>query len=626
MNKAVSQFINRNTKPLLIGSAAIIGFIATLFYWSVGLNIVYNDAASHLNISRRIIDNLHPGLVQLGSTWLPLLHILELPFIWNHFLWQSGLAGSAVSGISFTVSCYFLFKLLIEITSNKNAAIVGVVAFVANANILYLQSAAMFEPLLMATSLGSIYYLYKWVSSDNPSYLVISAIWILLATLTRYDGWSILLASIFVIGYTLIYKRKLRQADGVFSLYISLAGLGVAVWLLYNLLIFGNPLYFANNEFSAHAQQLVLAKSNELPTFQNLVLSARIYLTSAMLNIGVLVSVASLVGLALYIKKNRFKPTTFAALLVLAPLPFNIEALFKGQSVLWIPGLPPFQSSYFNVRYGILLLPAAILFIGYLASINKWARYSVYAIIVLQLGLFYSVYPGAKTHLNFAILRDSYAGIDASTTQAATWLGNNYTDGRILISSAKADATIFRTGIDLKNFITEGTGGYWYNSLKEPEKYAEWVVLLPSYDDGVGKQLKSNKTLADNYSVAFENQTYVVLKRSKMPSGLTQSATYTYTAIFENEKGQALINAGVVVDGQKTNTDSNGKATLVLSPGLQFVEVAERDGQKSYVHLLGAGGHSYSNTVHTYYLVTKASDPIIPDDYLLMQNLEMIPK
>ena len=83
--------------------------------------LIYNDSRSHLNISRRIIDNLTPGLAQLGGTWLPLYHLLVLPFIWNNFLYHSGLAGSIVSGIAYIGASIYIFKILEQFVKSKIA-------------------------------------------------------------------------------------------------------------------------------------------------------------------------------------------------------------------------------------------------------------------------------------------------------------------------------------------------------------------------------------------------------------------------------------------------------------------------------------------------------------------------
>ncbi len=43
-----------------------------LFYFRHGDMLLYGDAVAHINIARRVFDSRTPGLLQLGTVWLPL--------------------------------------------------------------------------------------------------------------------------------------------------------------------------------------------------------------------------------------------------------------------------------------------------------------------------------------------------------------------------------------------------------------------------------------------------------------------------------------------------------------------------------------------------------------------------
>src|SRR3954454_20251628 len=62
---------------LLLG----IGVLAAAWHHSNGYILYYGDAESHLGTARRIIDSRTPGYDQIGSPWLPLPHLLMLPFV-----------------------------------------------------------------------------------------------------------------------------------------------------------------------------------------------------------------------------------------------------------------------------------------------------------------------------------------------------------------------------------------------------------------------------------------------------------------------------------------------------------------------------------------------------------------
>ena len=55
--------------------------ISFLYYFQRGDVLLYGDAVAHLNIARRVFDSKTPGLLQLGTVWLPLPHLLMIPFL-----------------------------------------------------------------------------------------------------------------------------------------------------------------------------------------------------------------------------------------------------------------------------------------------------------------------------------------------------------------------------------------------------------------------------------------------------------------------------------------------------------------------------------------------------------------
>src|SRR5579872_557479 len=89
--------------------AALLSAGAVWFVWRQGWTLYSGDAESHLNIARRIVDSRTPGYGQIGTGWLPLLHLLILPFVSNDFLWRTGLAGAIPAASCFVAGVTFLF-------------------------------------------------------------------------------------------------------------------------------------------------------------------------------------------------------------------------------------------------------------------------------------------------------------------------------------------------------------------------------------------------------------------------------------------------------------------------------------------------------------------------------------
>ena len=77
---------------------------AVWYFYRTGATLYYGDAEAHLNIARRIIDSRTPGWNQIGTTWLPLPHLLMIPFVRHDRLWMTGLAGAIPSAIAMALA------------------------------------------------------------------------------------------------------------------------------------------------------------------------------------------------------------------------------------------------------------------------------------------------------------------------------------------------------------------------------------------------------------------------------------------------------------------------------------------------------------------------------------------
>lgn len=505
-------------RKLVVAFTFLVSVIAVYVSYATGVIVAYNDAAAHLNTARRMIDSLTPGIVQIGSVWLPLLHIAELPFAANMFLWKTGLAGAIVSGISFIIATFFLYQLSVYVTGKKLAGVLTVIVFVSNLNLLYLQTTAMFEPMLMATASGAVYYLTKWTKEAQVLHLLLGAFSIMLATLTRYDGWAMFLAASGIVVLISIFRGR-NGREGAVLLFLVLAGFGIFLWLLYNQMIFSDPLYFSRSEFSAAAQQNILEERGQLPDKHNLLSSIMTYTLAVVVNNGLIVTGMGISGIVVYLIMwlRKWELWKITPLLLLVPYGFNIVSLYAGQSVIWMPMLPPFFETYFNARYGLLMLPAIAFFSGYLIYLHGFFTLPVLSITAFQVFLFLnpSVLPIMGKEIGIITLQDTVSSVNQQTYQASTFLREHHRGELILISSASADAFIFRVGIPLRYFITEGTGRYWKESLDEPRRYAGYVVFFKDHTDRVGKRMVKISSFPDDFERIYQDQTYEIWKKRR---------------------------------------------------------------------------------------------------------------
>lgn len=519
-------------RVLIFSVAAAV--LATAYYYYSGYILAYGDAESHLNIAKRVIASPTPGFAQLGGVWLPLPHILLIPFVYFDFLWRTGLAGSIVSGISFVISSLFIYKTIYLLTKKEIPSILGALVFVLNPNALYIQSTALTEMPLIAFSSITIYFFIKYLRNDRDIVaLLATAFFGFCTTLTRYDGWFlvIFMAAALGIKYFPIRlvkkhtskallnfsKKKWELLQGRLVVFASLAFFGVFIWLVWDFLILGDPFYFTHSEFSAKSQQNALLAANQLPAYHDMMMALKYYLSTSVANVGIYTFALALIGFfASLLLKGKYK--YLIALVFSSVFVFNVYTLYAGQSVIFIPNVNPdaFKENVFNVRYGLMMLAFCAVFIGYLFSVSKtYLKIPILLLLSLQAFIF------TRPDFEIITLADGQRGISSSIAdtekiKASHWLRDEYGGGYVLLDDYARPVSITESGVSMKNIIYIGNKPYWEESLREPEKYAEWIVLKT--DDTVWKKIYNDPQirarLESKFTLVYESADRKIFKRN----------------------------------------------------------------------------------------------------------------
>jgi len=363
--------------PIALASV-MLGFLALMVCASRGILLLYGDAVAHLGIARRIVDARYPGLAQLGGVWLPLPHLLMLPFVQKMEWWQNGLAGSWPSLAAYVVGvtgCYALARKLMPV-----AWAFAATAFVAlNPNLLYLSTTAMTEPLFLALFVWSTVVAIEAVEALSAKKartasvrMIVSGLLTMAMVFTRYDGWIIGAVVWLVLALAwwrsdAAMKRATRNAFVGFTV-LSLAG--PLLWFWYNAKYQGDWLDFMRGPYSAAAIEKKTTPPGSLPRrgwhnpgWAFLYYSRAAQVDAVAWELGFGVAFAALAG-AWLVAKKRFSRV---ALLLWLPLPFYIYSIAWGSVPLFIPQMYP--GSYYNSRYGMEMLPALAIFTGVVGAL-----------------------------------------------------------------------------------------------------------------------------------------------------------------------------------------------------------------------------------------------------------------
>src|SRR5262249_39802382 len=142
-------------------------------------------------VARRIFDSLTPGWQQIGAVWLPLPHVINALPVQIDALYRSGASGTAISVLSTAVAVWVISSIVLRHSQSVVAAVAGAVLFVANPNVLYLQSTPMTEPLLFATTFVAVYAAMAWVNARALTPVMWPGLALVAACMTRYEAWPI---------------------------------------------------------------------------------------------------------------------------------------------------------------------------------------------------------------------------------------------------------------------------------------------------------------------------------------------------------------------------------------------------------------------------------------------------
>ena len=137
------------------------------------------------------------GASQLGGVWLPLPHVLMLPFISNMAMWQTGFAAVPMSMVSYALSVAGIWRLARRLMRPR-WALVAVAFYALNANLLFLSTTAMTEALFLALLVWTVVATMECVAALRAgqmriarSRMILAGVLIVGQVFTRYDGWIV---------------------------------------------------------------------------------------------------------------------------------------------------------------------------------------------------------------------------------------------------------------------------------------------------------------------------------------------------------------------------------------------------------------------------------------------------
>jgi hypothetical protein len=405
--------IPRRESLLTLAGCAALSLLAIAWSWHHHALLNYGDAVAHLHIARRVFDSRIPRFSELGSVWLPLPHILMIPFVQVYSWWAYGIAGIIPSALAWLAACFGLYRLA-RIWLPPAPSLIALAFFALNPNLLYLQTTAMTEPLFLCEMIWLALFMVEFriglsTTSQTPDprpptqlppshttkLFAIAAV-LVAAIYTRYDGWIMALLAWSGVGILLLRRHLIwvphpfRVFGGMggnrkstypytgscsktFYLTTALVLAAPIFWFAYNATVFHDWLYFIRGPYSAAAieARTSIPGYPPHPGWHNPWVALIFFVKCAELDAaahgcGTFLPISAIFGALWSWLTARRRAISWALLLLWFPVPFYAYSVSWGSVPIFLPVWWPF--SYYNLRYGLELLPALALAIGFTAQ------------------------------------------------------------------------------------------------------------------------------------------------------------------------------------------------------------------------------------------------------------------
>jgi hypothetical protein len=436
---------------------------AIAWFYRTGSTLYSGDAEAHLDIARRIIDSRTPGWSQVGTTWLPLPHLLMIPLVRNDWMWRTGIGGAIVSGVSMTIAVAFLFASVYRILSNTAAAAAAAAVFLLNPNVLYLGSVPMTEPVFFAASFALLYFTVRFRQTPGWGALIGAALAAFAAALTRYEAW-------FLLPFAAIYISISARRRSAALVFCAIAGAAPALWLAHNRWYFGDPLYFYRGPYSALAIQ---GKSN-YPGREDWRVAAQYFFAAGKLIAGWPDLLAGAAGLVVALVRRAIWPIVFLSL----PPVFYVWSIHSSGTPVYVPALWP--HTWYNTRYALAFLPLTALGTAALVSLAapRFGKLAAIAAVVIALSPF-AIHPAEHS----LVWREADVNSRARRqwiSEAAVYLRTSAGPHETFFTSFGDLTAIYRTlGIPLRDTLTGDNDVEWDAAVARPDLFlhTDWAVV-----------------------------------------------------------------------------------------------------------------------------------------------------
>ena len=441
--------------------ALVVGTTAAVSYYVRDLTLSHYDAKAHLVVARRIVDSMQPGWMQIGAVWLPLPHLLNLIPVQVDAFYRTGLSAVAFSVGGFVLGATALWAIVARATGSAPAAWAAFAVFAAHPDVLYLQATPMTESLLMGLCLLGIALTWRWVVDDATGNPWAAGTVLALACLTRYEAWPTTAAAL-MLSYGALVRASVSARPAlarvaVLGIYPAIAILAFMVlsrltvgsWLVTDGFFDIQPSLYHQPAAVLHAVHLGVRRLNG--------------------NLMTAISGAGLAVVLVSIVRARTAAHLAVILALGACVALPLYAFWNGHP--------------FRIRYMVPLTTSVAAFAGLGVGLLPRLRGLAAAVVVAT--AFAETPPFSGSPMVVEAQRDATSVV--ARRSVTECLLRNYDHTPILASMGSLAPYMqetARAGLSIRQFIHEGIGQLWADSLIDPGRHASWLLMEEHAEGG----------------------------------------------------------------------------------------------------------------------------------------------
>ena len=457
---------------LLSAFGLLTGTAAAVIYYHRGLTLSHYDAKAHLVVARRVLDSLTPEYSQIGAVWLPLPHLLNLLPVQIDWMYRTGASGVAISVASFALACYAIAYLVLRVSGSRAAAAIAVAIFALDPDVLYLQSTPMTEPLLFGLVLLAICFVYDWVEAEGRNLAVARAAHIarakagwtlILASLTRYEAWlvtaAVLVIAVVALSRSGLAVRAALQETADLAIYpvLAIVAFFFHSWFTTGAWFVTGGFYVPDNVATGSAWKALVAVMYGVRQL-----------------IGTPLLLLAHAGAFVVLVRGLTRAEHAASLVVLALV-----------ALLALPAYAFFNGHPFRMRYMVAPSVGAAVFAG-IAVGSLSGRWRNAAAVLTAIWLLTTVNP---IDAQAPMVQEAQWDVPFSTGRrnVTACLMREYRGERILASMgslAHYMQELSHAGINIRDFVHEGTLPYWQEAIEAPQGRVGWILIEERAEGG----------------------------------------------------------------------------------------------------------------------------------------------